>query len=74
MSSIYEQKGDFASAYRTFAEAHASLREKLGDRAKDLIRPPMSAFAARIGHEKFSEIAEAVTKAAHARQTFRRRS
>jgi len=74
MSSIYEQKGDLASAYRTFAEAHASLREKLGDQAKDLIRPPMSAFAARIGHEKFAEIAEAVNAAARARQTFRRRS
>jgi predicted metal-dependent hydrolase len=74
MSGIYERKGDLASAYRTFAEAHASLREKLGDQAKDLIRPPMSAFAARIGHDKFSEIAEAVNKAAHARQTFRRRS
>ena len=73
MSGIYEQKGDLASAYRTFAEAHASLREKLGDQAKDLIRPPMSAFAARIGHDKFAEIAEAVNKAAHARQTFRRR-
>jgi hypothetical protein len=73
MSSIYEQKGDLASAYRTFAEAHGSLREKLGDQAKDLIRPPMSAFAARIGHDKFAEIAEAVNKAERARQMFRRR-
>ena len=74
MSGIYERKGDLASAYRTFAEAHAMLREKLGDQARDLIRPPMSAFADRIGPEKFAEIAETVNKAAHARQTFRRRS
>lgn len=73
MSSIYEQKGDLASAYRTFAEAHASLREKLGDQAKDLIRPPMSAFADRIGHDKFAEIAEAVNRSERARQMFRRR-
>jgi ATP/maltotriose-dependent transcriptional regulator MalT len=73
MSSIYEQKGDLASAYRTFAEAHASLREKLGDQAKDVIRPPMSAFADRIGHDKFAEIAEAVNKSERARQMFRRR-
>ena len=31
-------------------------------------RPPLSAFAARIGQDKFAEIAEAVNKAAHARQ------
>lgn len=73
MSSIYERKGDLASAYRTFAEAHAALKEQLGAGATDLIRPPLSAFAARIGQDKFAEIAEAVNKAAHARETFRRR-
>lgn len=74
MSQIYEQKGDLASAYRTFAEAHASLREKLGEDAKDVIRPHLTAFADRIGHARFAEIARAVNKAAHARQTFRHRS
>lgn len=73
MSSIYERKGDLASAYRTFAEAHAALKEQLGAGATDLIRPPLSAFAARIGQDKFAEIAAAVNKAAHARQMFRRR-
>jgi tetratricopeptide (TPR) repeat protein len=74
MSQIYEQRGDLASAYRTFAEARASLRDQLGDAARDVLRPHITAFADRIGHTKFAEIAEAVNKAAHARQTFRRRS
>jgi len=74
MSQIYEQKEDLASAYRTFAEAHATLRDTLGDRATEIFRAHMSAFANRIGLEKFGEIAEQVNKAAHARQTFRRRT
>jgi len=73
MSGIYERKGDLASAYRTFAEAHAALKEQLGTGATDLFRPPLAAFRARIGQDKFAEIAEAVNKAAHARETFRRR-
>lgn len=71
MSNIYEQLGDLASAYRSFAEAHASLREKIGDAARDVIVPHIQAFAARIGAEKFREVAENVTKAAHARNAFR---
>jgi tetratricopeptide (TPR) repeat protein len=74
MSQIYEQRGDLASAYRTFAEARASLRDQLGDAARDVLRSHITAFADRIGHPKFAEIAEAVNKAAHARQTFRRRT
>jgi len=72
MSQIYEQKEDLASAYRTFAEAHAALRDQLGDQATELFRPHLSAFASRIGYEKFSVIAKQVNEAAHARQTFRR--
>ena len=72
MSQIYEQKGDLASAYRTFAEANASLRDVIGERAKDVIVPYMAAFADRIGRDKFAEIAEQVNKAAHARNTFQR--
>ena len=74
MSGIYEQRGDLASAYRTFAEAHATLKESAGDLATDLFRPHLAAFSERIGPETFREIAEKVNKAAHARQTFRRRS
>jgi hypothetical protein len=74
MAQIYEQKGDLASAYRTFAEANASLRETIGERAKDVILPYMSAFADRIGRSKFAEIAEQVNKAAHARAAFQRTS
>lgn len=72
MSQIYEQKGDLASAYRTFAEANAALREVIGDRAKEVIVPYMAAFADRIGRAKFAEIAEQVNKAAHALQAFHR--
>ncbi len=72
MSQIYEQKGDLASAYRTFADANARLRETLGDVSKDVIRPHLAAFADRIGREKFQEIAEQVTRAAHAAKDFRR--
>jgi tetratricopeptide (TPR) repeat protein len=72
MSQIYEQKDDLASAYRTFAEAHASLRDKLGDQATELFRPHLAAFANRIGYDKFAEVAEQVNRAAHARQTYRR--
>lgn len=72
MSQIYEQKGDLASAYRTFAEANASLREQLGEASKDVIRPHLHAFAERIGPEKFQEIAEQVTRAAKARNDFRK--
>lgn len=71
MSQIYEQLGDLASAYRTFAEAHASLRESIGAQANDVIVPHITAFANRIGPERFREIAETVNKAAHARTTFR---
>ncbi len=72
MSQIYEQKGDLASAYRTFAEANAALREEIGPTAKDVIRPHLAAFADRIGRDKFQEIAERVTRAANARAAFRR--
>jgi hypothetical protein len=72
MSQIYEQKGDLASAYRTFAEANAALREQIGDAAKDVIRPHLAAFADRIGRDKFQEIAERVTRAANAKSAFRR--
>jgi ATP/maltotriose-dependent transcriptional regulator MalT len=74
MSQIYEQKGDLASAYRTFAEANISLRQAIGESAKDVILPYMSAFADRIGKAKFAEIAEHVNKAAHARIAFQRGS
>jgi len=74
MSQIYEQKEDLASAYRTFAEAHAALRDQLGDQATELFRPHISALASRIGYQKFAEIAKQVNAAAHARQAFRRRS
>jgi tetratricopeptide (TPR) repeat protein len=72
MSQLYEQKGDLASAYRTFAEANAELRNMLGDGATDVIRPHVAAFADRIGFEKFAEIAERVNKASHAQSAFRR--
>jgi hypothetical protein len=72
MSQLYEQKGDLASAYRTFAEANAVLRSQLGDGATDFIRPHVAAFADRIGSEKFAEIADRVNKAAHAANSFRR--
>lgn len=71
MAQIYEQKGDLASAYRTYAEAHASLRETIGDRAKDVILPHMNEFADRIGRSRFAEIAEQVNRASHARSAFR---
>jgi tetratricopeptide (TPR) repeat protein len=75
MSHIYEQKGDLASAYRTLAEANASLRDTMGDQAaRDVIRPHVEALADRIGPEKFRMIAERVNKAAHAKETFRRRN
>ncbi len=72
MSQIYEQKGDLASAYRTFAEANASLRDVIGERAKEVIVPYMEAFADRIGHDKFAAIAQQVNKAAHALDAFHR--
>jgi tetratricopeptide (TPR) repeat protein len=72
MSQIYEQKGDLASAYRTFADANAMLRETLGELSKDVIRPHLTAFADRIGREKFQEIAAQVTRAAQAMKDFRR--
>ena len=75
MSHIYEQKGDLASAYRTLAEANASLRDTVGDQAaRDVIRPHVEAFADRVGPEKFRMIAESVNKAARAKDTFRRRN
>ncbi len=73
MSQIYEMKGDLASAYRTFAEAHGSLKDKLGSAATDLFRPYIAALADRIGPETFADIAEKVNQAARARQTFRSR-
>jgi tetratricopeptide (TPR) repeat protein len=72
MAQLYEQRGDLATAYRTFAEAHAVLKEQIGDTATDLIRPHLAAFAERIGQDKFREIAELVNKAANARLAFRR--
>ncbi len=74
MAQIYEQKGDLPSAYRTYAEAHASLRETIGDRAKEVIVPHMNAFADRIGRSKFAEIAERVNQASHAHSAFANRS
>jgi hypothetical protein len=47
----------------------------MGDQAaRDVIRPHVEAFADRIGPEKFRMIAERVNKAAHAKDSFRRRN
>jgi hypothetical protein len=74
MAQIYEQKGDLASAYRTYAEAHASLRDSIGERANEVIVPYLNAFADRIGRSTFVELAQRVNAASHARSTFQRDS
>lgn len=72
MSQIYEQRGDVASAYRTLAEAHATLRDTIGDQATALFRPHLRALADRLGPELFRKVADQVNKAAAAHKSFRR--
>ena len=68
MSEVYQQNGDYPSAYRALAEAESELRTKIGEKAKELVRPHLLALSEKMGRNKFLEMADNVNKAQLARR------
>jgi tetratricopeptide (TPR) repeat protein len=68
MSEVYQQQGDYPSAYRALAEADAVLREQVGETAREMVRPHLLALSQKMGRNKFLEMADNVNKAQLARR------
>jgi tetratricopeptide (TPR) repeat protein len=63
MAEIYAQTGDFASAYRTIAEAHHGLRDATKVDVEPLFRPLLAALRDKMGESKFKHLVEDVRQA-----------
>ena len=63
MSTIYELRGDFPTAYRALAEAQQGLQDKIGAQADKLFEPHLFGLADRMGRERFVAMIYDVRKA-----------
>jgi len=63
MAELYGQTGDYASAYRTIAEAYQGLRDATGNDVEPLFRPHLAALRDRMGGDRFDRMIEDVRKA-----------
>ena len=63
MAELYGQTGDYASAYRTIAEAYQGLRDATGNDVEPLFRPHLAALRDRMGGDHFDRMIEDVRKA-----------
>jgi tetratricopeptide (TPR) repeat protein len=63
MAELYGQTGDYASAYRTIAEAYQGLRDATGKDVEPLFRPHLAALRDRMGGDRFDRMIEDVRKA-----------
>lgn len=63
MSQIYQNHGDFPSAYRTIAESYHALREVQGDQVKPMFTPLLETLRDRVGAERFAKMIDDVSRA-----------
>lgn len=63
MSQVYQNHGDFPSAYRTIAESYHALRSLHGDEVKPLFTPLLETLRDRIGPERFTRLVDDVNRA-----------
>ena len=63
MSQIYQNHGDFPSAYRTIAESYHALRSVQGDTVKPLFTPLLETLRDRIGADRFTALVDDVNRA-----------
>lgn len=63
MSQIYQNHGDFPSAYRTIAESYHSLREVQGEQCKPMFAPLLETLRDRMGNERFAKMIDDVGRA-----------
>jgi hypothetical protein len=63
MAELYAQTGDYASAYRTIAEAYQGLRDATGADVEPLFRPHLAALRERMGEARFQHMIDDVHQA-----------
>jgi|GEM_PF-2123467 len=63
MSTIYQNHGDFPSAYRTIAESYHALREVQGETVKPMFTPLLDTLRDRMGGERFAKMIDDVSRA-----------
>ena len=63
MAQIYQNHGDFPSAYRTIAESYHALRTAQGDAVKPLFTPLLETLRDRIGPDRFRTLVDDVNRA-----------
>lgn len=63
MSTIYQNHGDFPSAYRTIAESYHALREVQGDTVKPMFTPLLETLRDRMGGARFAKMIDDVGRA-----------
>lgn len=63
MSQIYQNHGDFPSAYRTIADSYHALRSAQGDAVKPLFTPLLETLRDRVGADRFQTLVDDVNRA-----------
>ena len=63
MSQIYQNHGDFPSAYRTVAESYHALRQVQGDSVKPMFERLLEPLRDRMGRDRFNKMIEDVSRA-----------
>jgi hypothetical protein len=63
MSQIYQNHGDFPSAYRTIAESYHALREVQGETVKPMFTGLVETLRDRMGPDRFSKMIDDVSRA-----------
>lgn len=63
MATIYQNHGDFPSAYRTIAESYHALREVQGETVKPMFTPLLETLRDRMGNERFAKMIDDVSRA-----------
>jgi len=63
MSQIYQNHGDFPSAYRTIAESYHALRAVQGDVVKPMFERLLEPLRDRMGRDRFAKMIDDVSRA-----------
>lgn len=63
MSQIYQNHGDFPSAYRTIAESYHALRAVQGDGVKPMFERLLEPLRDRMGRDRFAKMIDDVSRA-----------
>ena len=63
MSQIYQNHGDFPSAYRTIAESYHALRAVQGDQVKPMFERLLEPLRDRMGRDRFAKMIDDVSRA-----------